>query len=189
MWLLIASDHWDEAEAIYNSWPERIQKMTLNLEEISAMQTSQGNCELALETLQQAHGDTVMVYGEIPPNASRSNSSLALNRVYCLRQLGRTGEAEEILARARAYVETLQQNTVYGFFRIDAKLRVLDGDTDGALDVLEAAYERNELFWTVRNDPVLRTLAGEPRFQALFRKVDEEIDAMRAQLGMPPAVL
>ena len=189
MWLLIASDHWDEAEAIYNSWPEHIQKMTLNLEEISAMQASQGNCELALESLQQAHGDTVRVYGEIPPNESRSNSSLALNRVYCLGQLGRADEAEEVLARARTYVETLRQNTVYGFFRIDAKLRVLDGDTDGALEVLEAAHERNELDWTVRYDPVLRTLAGEPRFQTLFRKVDEEIDAMRAQLGMPPAAL
>ncbi|MDH5304997.1 MAG: hypothetical protein OEW64_12980 [Gammaproteobacteria bacterium] len=189
MWLLIAADQWEEAEAIYNSWPEHIQKMTLNLEEISTMQASQGNCELALESLQQAHGDTIRIYGEIPPNASRSNSSLALNRVYCLRQLGKVDEAEEVLALARTYVETLRQNTVYGFFKIDAKLRVLDGDKEGALDVLEAAHGRSELGWTGRYDPVLRTLAGEPRFQALYRKVDEEIDAMRAQLGMPPAVL
>jgi len=189
MWVLAGSDQWDEAEAIYNDWPERVQKMTLNLEEISIMQASQGHCELALESLQQAHGDRVRIYGEISPNMSRSNSNLALNRVYCLRQLGKPDEADEILARVRNYVETLRQNTVYGFFRIDAKLHVLEGDTAGALDVLEAAHERKELGWTDRYDPILRTLAHEPRFQALFKSIDDEIDAMRAELGMPPASL
>lgn len=189
MWLLIASNQWDEAEAIYNGWPENIQKMTLNLEEISVMQASQGECELSLESLREAHGDGVRVYGEISPNAARSNSNLALNRVFCLRQLGQPGEADEILDRVRTYVETLRQNTVYGFFQVDAKLRVLDGDTAGALEVLEAGHEREELGWTDRYDPVLRTLADEPRFQALFKSIDDEIDAMRAELGMPPATL
>lgn len=189
MWLFIASNHWDEAQAIYDSWPESTQKMTLNLEEMSVMQASQGNCELALETLRQAHGDEVRIYGEIPPNVNRSNSNLALNRVLCLRQLGRPGEGDAILARARTYADTLRQNTVYGFFLIDAKLHVLDGDADGALDVLEAAYARHEFDWTVRYDPILRTLADEVRFRDLFTKVDDEIDSLRADLGMPPATL
>jgi tetratricopeptide (TPR) repeat protein len=189
MWVLIASDRWDEAEEIYNSWPERIQKMVINLEEISIMQASQGSCELALESLREAHGDEVRVYGEISPNASRSNSNLALNRVHCLRQLGRADEADEILNRVRTYVETLRQNTAYGFFMIEAKLLVLENDASGALDVLEAAHERDELSWLSRYDPVLRTLADEPRLQALFQTIDDEIDAMRAELGMPPAAL
>jgi TolB-like protein/Tfp pilus assembly protein PilF len=189
MWVLIASDRWDEAQEIYNSWPERIQRMVINLEEISIMQASQGECELALESLREAHGDEVRVYGEINPNAPRSNSNLALNRVHCLRQLGRADEADEILARVRTYVETLRQNTVYGFFMIQAKLLVLDSDAGGALDVLEAAHERDELSWLARYDPVLRTIADESRFQALFKSIDDEIDAMRAELGMPPAAL
>jgi hypothetical protein len=189
MWVLIASDRWDEAEEIYNNWPERIQKMVINLEEISIMQASQGNCELALESLREAHGDEVRVYGEISPNAPRSNSNLALNRVHCLRQLGRADEADEILNRVRTYVETLRQNTVYGFFMIEAKLLVLESDASGALDVLEAAHERDEVSWLSRYDPVVRTLADEPRFQALFQRIDDEIDAMRAELGMPPAAL
>jgi len=163
--------------------------MTLNLEEMSIMQAQQGNCELALDMLQQAHGDEVRIYGEVSPNFDRSNSNLALNRVHCLRQLGRPDAANEILARARTYVETLRQNTVYGFFKIDAKLHVLDGDIDGALDVMETAHDRREVDWTDRYDPILRTLAEQARFQSLFRNIDDEIDAMRAELGMPPANL
>ena len=187
MWLHAGMDEWDEAEAIYNRWPERIQELPINLEEISTMYASQGKCELALETLQKAHGDDVKIYGEISPNANRSNSNLALNRVHCLRQLGRDTEADEILARVRTYVATLRQNTVYGFCMIDAKLHVLDGDVEGALDILDAGERRNEVGWTDRYDPILRTLADEPRFQALFKRIDDEIDAMRAELGMPPA--
>ena len=96
MWLLIGSNQWDKAQAIYDGLPAPAQQMTLNLEEMSIMQAQQGNCELALETLQQAHGDEVPVYGEVSPNANRSNSNLALNRVHCLRRLGKPDEANEI---------------------------------------------------------------------------------------------
>jgi hypothetical protein len=57
------------------------------------------------------------------------------------------------------------------------------------LDVLDAATQRNELDWTDRYDPVLRTISDEPRFQALFADLDRKIDALRAELGMPPAEL
>jgi hypothetical protein len=90
----------------------------------------------------------VPIYGELNPNFGRSNINLALNRVYCLRQLGRDAEAEEILAAARVFIETLRQNTVYGMYFVDAKLRLLEGDKDGALGVLEAANERYELAWS-----------------------------------------
>ena len=66
---------------------------------------------------------------------------------------------------------------------------MLDGDIDGALDVMETAHDRREVDWTDRYDPILRTLAEQARFQSLFRNIDDEIDAMRAELGMPPANL
>ena len=56
-----------------------------------------------------------------------------------------------------------------------------------ALDVLEKAVRRGELGWQSRYDVLLRTLADEPRFIALYEQVDNEIDALRAELGMPPA--
>jgi hypothetical protein len=101
--------------------------------------------------------------------------------------LGRFSEAKPVLAKLREFVGTLRENTVYGNFVLDAKLRVLDNDTQGALDVMDAAFQRNELHWTTRYDPILRSLSDTPRFQALFEEIDRDIDVLRAELGMPPA--
>ena len=189
MWIYMRIDEWEKAQDMYDELPPNRQQATLNLEELSIMQVSQGRCEQALESLRLAHGDEIRVYGEIGPNSGRSNSNLALNRVHCLRQLGNETEANNILSLVRVFVDTLRENTVYGFYIVDAKLRVLDNDTEGALDVLEAALERNELSWADRYDPILRTLDDEPRFRALFAEVDQRIDALRAELGLPPATI
>jgi hypothetical protein len=84
------------------------------------------------------------------------------------------------------YVQTLRENTVFGFYTVDAKYRILQGDIEGALDVLETARKRNETSWTTRYDPVLRTLRDEPRFQAIFAEIDRELNALRTGLQMPP---
>jgi len=189
MWIYMSIDHWDEAQAMYDELSPERQQAAINLEELSVMQTSMGQCELARESLQRAHSGEVRIYGLIGPNAERSNSNLALNQVYCLRQLGVSAKAENILSQARVYVETLRENADWGFSSIDAKLRVLDGDIEGALDVLEIAIHRAELGWTTRYDPILRTLSDEPRFRALFTEVDQGIKTLREDLGMPPAEL
>jgi TolB-like protein len=189
MWIYMGTDQWDIAQAMYDEMPQDTQKSVLNLEELSIMQTAQNRCEEMLATLREAHGDVVRIYGEVPPTTSRANVNLALNRVYCLRDLGRDPEAEEILAAANEYIETLRANTVYGFFVADAKLRVLEGDVDGAVTVLEDAHARNELLWMDRYEPIVRNLRDEPRFNELFAAIDEQIDAVRAELGMPPAEL
>jgi len=189
MWIYMGTDQWDKAQAMYDKLTPRRQQAALNLEELSVMLTSKGQCEQALESLRLAHGGEVRIYGMVSPNLRRSNSNLALNRVHCLRQLGRAAEAESVLALLREYVDTLRENTVYGYFMLDAKLRLLDDDTEGALDVLEAAFRRNELGWSDRYDPILRTLSEEPRFRALFEEIDRDIDTLRDELGMPPAEL
>lgn len=189
MWVYMWIDHWDKAQAIYDSLPVQAQQIAVVLEELSIMQMNQGKCELALETLRQAHGEEVKIYGEVPPNANRSNSNLALNRVYCQRVLGEDDNADSIMARVSEYVDTLRENAVFGFYLLDAKYRVLNGDTDAALAELEAAYERGELNWMDRYDPVLRTLSDKPRFTAVFDKLDADIDALRAELGLSPSTL
>jgi TolB-like protein/Flp pilus assembly protein TadD len=186
MWNYMTTDRWEKAQAMYDALPEDRQQAEVNLEELSVMQASQGNCEKAVETLRQAHGDELRVYGLINTNAARSNSNLALNRAYCLRQLGDTTKADEILSAVGVYVQTLRENTVFGFYTVDAKYRILQGDIEGALDVLETARKRNETSWTTRYDPVLRTLRDEPRFQAIFAEIDRELNALRTGLQMPP---
>jgi tetratricopeptide (TPR) repeat protein len=186
MWNYMSTDQWEKAQAMYDALPEDRQQAEVNLEELSVMQASQGECGKVVETLQQAHGDQLRVYGLIGTNAARSNSNLALNRAFCLRQLGDTAKADEILSAVGVYVQTLRENTVFGFYKVDAKYRILQADIEGALDVLEAARKRNELGWGTRYDPVLRTLSDEPRFQSVFAEIDRELNALRADLGMPP---
>jgi TolB-like protein len=189
MWIYMGNGQWDKAQAMYDDLAPQRQQAALNLEELSVMQTSQGKCEQALESLTLAHDGEIRIHGMVGPNFRRSNPNLALNRVYCLRQLGRSAEADNVLSLVREYVDTLRENTARGYYMLDAKLRVLDKDTEGALDVLEAAYRRNEMGWTGRYDPILRSLSGEPRFQNLYAEMDDRIDTLRAELGMGPAEL
>jgi len=152
------------------------------------MLTMQGACEEAIEMLDRAHEGQLRIYGMVDPNMNRSNSQLALNRAYCLRQLGRDSEAADIIARVGEYVDTLRENAEWGFAQLETKLLILEGEPEKALDVLEQAMERFELRWSVRYDPIISTLSNHPRYQALFGSIDRRIDALREELGMPPAL-
>jgi TolB-like protein len=187
MWVYMGIDQWDKALEMYDALPPERQQAAINLEELSEMQVAMGRCEEALESLRKAHSGEIRIYGMVDPNLGRSNVNLALNRAYCLRQLGRHEEAEEILSDVRRYINTLRDNADYGYALPEVKLLVLQGDSEAALDVLERAVRRGELDWESRYDPIVRTLGDAPRFVALYDELDRKIDAQRAELGMPPA--
>jgi tetratricopeptide (TPR) repeat protein len=187
MWQYISMNQLDKAEAQYEKLSAERRQAAINLEERSIMLAMQGACEEAIDTLDRAHNGQLRIYGMVEPDMDRSNSQLALNHAYCLRQLGRDDEATVIIEKARVYVDTLRDNADWGFSQLEAKLLVLDGDPDKAIDVLERALERYELSWKVRYDPVISTLSEHPRFVALFESVDRKIDSLRKELGMPPA--
>lgn len=187
MWVYMGIDQWEKALEMYDALPPERQQAAINLEELSEMQVAMGRCEEALESLRKAHSGEIRIYGMVDPNLGRSNVNLALNRAYCLRQLGRHEEAEEILSDVRRYINTLRDNADYGYALPEVKLLVLQGDSEAALDVLERAVRRGELDWESRYDPIVRTLGDAPRFVALYDELDRKIDAQRAELGMPPA--
>jgi TolB-like protein len=187
MFLAVSMDQQKQAQQIYDSWTPERQAVPIALEALSLLQMNRGDCAAALASLERAHGGNVPIYGQIPPSADRANSNLALNRVYCLRRLGRRAAGDPIMDAVRPYIETLRQNAVHGYILLDAKFRLLDGDKDGALDTLERGAQAGELSWSNFADPVLRSLAGEPRYVALKKRLDRFIDAERAKLGWPPA--
>jgi TolB-like protein/Flp pilus assembly protein TadD len=187
MWVYMGIDHWDRAFEMYEALPPERQQADTNLEELSEMQIKMGQCEEALESLRKAHDGEIRVHGMVSPNTGRANVNLALNRVYCLRQLGRSEEADEVLSRVRRYINTLRDNADYGYALPEVKLLVLQDNAEAALDVLEDAVRRGELGWRSRYDVLVRTLEDEPRFVALYEEVDRRIDALRAELGMAPA--
>lgn len=187
MWYLISTNQLEKAEEQYSKLSAERQQADINLEERSIMFTMQGACEEAIDALDRAHNGQLRIYGMVDPNMDRSNSQLALNRAFCLRQLGRDDEAEEILALVKAYVDTLRENAEWGFAQLEVKLLILEGNSERALDVLEQAVERFELDWAVQHDPIISTLNNHPRFVALFEAIDRKIESLRAELGMPPA--
>jgi hypothetical protein len=183
----VSMDQQKRAQQIYDSWTPERQAVPIALEGLSLLQMNRGDCEAALASLERAHGGKVPIYGQIPPSAQRANSNLALNRVHCLRRLGRRAEADPIMDAVRPYIETLRQNAERGYMLLDAKFRLLDGDRDGALDTLERGSEAGDLSWSDFADPVLRDLSDQPRYVALKKKLDTFINAERAKLGWPPA--
>jgi TolB-like protein len=180
-------DQLARAQELYDSMPPEMQNVPVVLEDLSILQMRRGECAAGLATLDRAHGGRVPIYGQVPPFHVRSNSNLALNRVHCLKRLGRDDEAAPIMEGLRRYVGTLRSNAKSGYASIDAKLRLLEGDKNGVLDALEKRLEAQELSWRVFADPVLRSLSDEPRFVAMRERLDAFIDAERAKLGWPPA--
>jgi len=189
MWMYISTNQLAKAEAQWEKLSVERQQADINLEERSIQLAMQGACKESVELLDLAHEGQLRIYGMVDPNMNRSNSQLALNRAFCLGQLGRDKEAAAIIDKVRVYVDTLRENATWGYAQLEAKLLVLEGNADQAIDVLERAIARFELSWAVRYDPVVATLNEHPRFVALFEAVDRRIDSLREELGMPPATL
>jgi TolB-like protein len=185
----IYNDWLEEALATYEGLSDERREAAINLERLSIVRMALGQCGVGLEALDRAHGGEVRIFGQIPPNQNRSNPNLALNRVHCLRQVGRQREAEASLAKVRDYVARLQRNAEYGYSMLEVKLHIFDGQVAEAIDRYEKALEARDMAWYHRYDPVIRTLAGNPAFDALNARVDAGINAERAALGWPPTEL
>jgi len=184
--LQIWDDDLDEALATYQGLSDERRDAALNLERLSIVQMAMGQCSEGLATLDRAHDGERRIYGQITPNLNRSNPNLALNRVHCLRELGRREEAEELLSAVRKYIETLQRNANYGYSMLEVKLHILDGQAAAAVDRYDRALQARDMAWYNRFDPVIRTLAGNPEFEGLNARIDAAVNARRAELGWPP---
>ena len=83
---------------------------------------------------------------------------------------GQRKEAQEILARLTQEAKS-RYVSGYSF----ALMLMGLGDKDGAIDALERAYKNGEGndIYTIKVDPMLDDLRGQPRFEALVQKVIE----------------
>ncbi|MEP0201558.1 MAG: hypothetical protein ABJ084_06855 [Halioglobus sp.] len=189
MFLTSWRGHPQDALRQYAELPESLQRVPIVLEERSIAQINAGDCEGAMASLDEAHGSNVRIYGQINPDSLRSNSNLALNRVFCWRKMGRQDEAEALLIRVEEYASRLRNSAFIGSFTLDAKTRLLRGDPEGAIDALELAWDRIALGFQVFADPVLSTLSGQPRFEQLRQTMTDHVTSERAKLGWSEVVL
>jgi TolB-like protein len=180
---------WDGNEAAawarYEEMPEALRELPVVMEELSILQMRQGDCVAGLATLERAHSGNVPIYGQVPPSVPRSNANLAANRVFCLRQLGKTDEAEAILARLRPFVDNLKNSAPGGYELLAIKLEIIDGRADAALQLLESAVKRRHLGYPVWGDPIVKSLETQPEYAELRQWLDNTINAERAELGWP----
>ncbi len=109
-----------------------------------------GEWEPALEAFRRA--------AELEPERGFCHASVA----GALRALGREAEAQEVIARARPLME---KESEYN----RACFAAICGESEEALRLLEIALQKRQVSpqWA-RQDPDLRSLRGDPRFEQLL---------------------
>lgn len=177
---------YDNAMMLYDNLPQERQMAAVNLEELSVLQAASGQYQASIDTLKQAHNDEIRIHGILPPISPRANCNLAANTVHCLKQLDRNADASEILASLQQYMEELKLCSTRAYSFLELKLAILTCDRDLALTLMEGLAEQERLAWYSRFDPILQTMKDEPRFQAVYRVIDEKINARRVQFSLPP---
>jgi len=100
---------------------------------------------------------------------------------------GRTAEAKKLLSAASAADQRhLDSGNDFWLVPFDlACVRVIEGDTDGAFQWLEKAYDAGWRGWPQGSwSPLLDPLRGDPRFTRLMARIDADVAAMRKRAGL-----
>jgi TolB-like protein/Tfp pilus assembly protein PilF/predicted Ser/Thr protein kinase len=100
---------------------------------------------------------------------------------------GKRTEAKGLLsAAAEADLRLLAGGNDYWLVPFDlACVRAMEGDTDEALRWLERAYQAGWRGWPQASwSPLLAPLRSNERFQALMRRIDEDVADMRRRAGL-----
>ncbi|CAN5900116.1 hypothetical protein BH23GEM7_BH23GEM7_32790 [soil metagenome] len=111
------------------------------------------------------------------------SGSLAL--AWILKQSGETGRVRELLQNAAREIEAnrrAQPNKSEHDMDL-VRLRVLQGNREDALRVMETAVQKGWRFvydWPY--DPILNSLRGDPRYDRLMAEVEADIARMRARV-------
>lgn len=106
----------------------------------------------------------------------------------------KTGEAElatEILQRAEGWVLAHPRLGIRGYGIADARIRLLRGENDAALELLREAVKSGWRgpYWRYYRDfdPVLAPIRDDPEFKAAFAHIERDIARQRSELAANPA--
>jgi TolB-like protein/DNA-binding winged helix-turn-helix (wHTH) protein/lipopolysaccharide biosynthesis regulator YciM len=133
-------------------------------------------------TLDPQVQDAVLVYHDIP-----RRWSVALASAYLAS--GRQEKASEIIerptfARLESIVE-YRENALNRDYLIEAEVRMIEGNTSGALDMLEAAVDANLFFnWQIRveRNNAFSGIKSDPRYVAVLDRIKEKIRIERLSI-------
>ena len=103
-------------------------------------------------------------------------------RILAHRLAGDVREAETLLTEALNYIASQEEQgwRVPEFLVHAASINLLAGDPDGALVYLQAAVDGGFRFiLTYENDPVLRSLQGDPLYENLRSVIEQDVAEMQ----------
>jgi TolB-like protein/DNA-binding winged helix-turn-helix (wHTH) protein/lipopolysaccharide biosynthesis regulator YciM len=113
--------------------------------------------------------------------------SLALAGAY--RAAGRPQKATEIIEHSTftrlESIQEIRENALNGDYLMEAEVRVIEGDTSGALDMLEAAVDANFYFnWQIRleKNTAFAGIQSDPRYIAVLDRIKEKIRVERLSI-------
>jgi hypothetical protein len=104
---------------------------------------------------------------------------------WCLQQLERPQEARRLLQRLEAYIDEAVINGMPPNYQTARPhIRLLLGDEDGAIALMERSLEHGRLGWVALEYPWIGQLEEREDYQAIRARLYDEINAERAKLGM-----
>ena len=116
-----------------------------------------------------------------------SNFRVVPAAAHLLLEMGRTADAHDLLMSTIQWIDDYhlpQLSTVFAL-RVKATSLLLLGETDLALDALDASFKGGDYlqwWYTLERDPVWKPLHTNERFVAISRRVQAHIDGQRALL-------
>jgi TolB-like protein len=107
---------------------------------------------------------------------------------------GDDGKFQDAMGRIRkAHDKLISEGAKSWVFRVkEARYYALAGNADRAIEQLEAAADKGFKGFTLRLSrahPALEALEGDPRFEAIQKRINENLNTERAKLGLEPATI
>jgi len=129
-----------------------------------------------------------------PPQIDANNFYIAPALAVVHRSHGEEERSRVLLETALKALDDLRREGYDDFDISEVEARAMLGETERALDLLEAHIEHDwlDLWWYVFDGPQLSALAGQPRFEALADRIRQHMHALRDGLDpiylTPPAI-
>ncbi len=122
------------------------------------------------------------------PDLDIFNTDEAVKYAYVLQQLGNNERADKILGLAMPVLQDLPRMGNAGYGILDVEILTLQGKTEEALAALGEAVDaglRSSLAynnWNLEESPILTAIHGEPEFQALILKINNDVEQMHQRV-------
>jgi tetratricopeptide (TPR) repeat protein len=115
---------------------------------------------------------------------------LMLNVAGSYARLGNVERFDDVMRRVRAAHDRdlLQNDRNGGLYFAEARYSALIGDTTRSVSLLEQAFEHNFTRSVPLHfiSPDLEILRGDPRYESLLARMNDHVEAERAELGLEP---